>query len=319
MIAKLTHRVFALFAAVAVVLFTADAMAQCASCGTAAYSVGYAAPVAYQASYAPVAYTTAYAPTYTTAYAPAYSTYSSGWYPGYWLGRVNRSIWGYPTTTYYAPAYTASYAPTYTASYAPAYSTVSYAPACSSCAASYAPVCSTCTAGYAPACSTCSTCGVSYAPACSSCSACDSCASSVSTCASCASGTVSQAVYQEPAAAPAATTYSTQGTTTPSTERQPTLDPNQNVPAERTPREADKPLPAESPTLEPEPKADSDGSATNLQAPQLFDPNDRTAQRHMAPVWTAVYHTTSGAEPAAQPVAWQQIQQDAEGWSSVAD
>ncbi len=80
-------------------------------------------------------------------------------------------------------------------------------------------------------------------------------------------------------------------------ERQPTIDPSQNVPVERTtPREADKPVPAESPSIaSPSPAADSDGSATNLQAPQLFDPNDRTAQRHMAPVWTAVYHTTSGA------------------------
>jgi len=132
---------------------------------------------------------------------------------------------------------------------------------------------------------------------------------------------VSQAVYQEPAAAPASTTYSTQGTTTttPSMERQPTIDPSQNVPAVRTPREADKPVPADPLDLPPEPAADSDGSATHLQAPQLFDPNDRTAQRHMAPVWTAVYHTTSGAEPTAQPVAWQQIEQDAAGWSSAGE
>jgi len=314
MIAKLAHRVVALLVAVAVVLFAADARAQCASCGTATYSAGYAAPMAYQASYAPV--------TYTTAYAPAYTTYRSGWYPGYWLGRVNRAIWGYPTTTYYAPTYTASYAPAYTASYAPTYSAVSYAPACSSCgtcsscAASYAPTCSTCSASYVPACSSCSTCGVSYAPACSSCSSCDACATSGSSCPSCASGTTaSQAVYQEPAA----TTYSTQGTTT-SPSGQPTLDPNQNVPAERTPREADKPVPAEPPTLQPEPQADSDGSANNLQAPQLFDPNDRTAQRHMAPVWTAVYHTTSGTAPAATPVSWQQqVERDAVGWTSVSE
>jgi hypothetical protein len=40
----------------------------------------------------------------------------------------------------------------------------------------------------------------------------------------------------------------------------------------------------------------------------------------MAPVWTAVYHTTSGAEPTAQPISWQQqVQRDAEGWSSAAD
>ena len=58
-------------------------------------------------------------------------------------------------------------------------------------------------------------------------------------------------------------------------------------------------------------------SATNLQAPKLFDPNDRTAQRHPAPVWTAVYHKVSGAESAAQTISWQQVERDAEGWSSA--
>ncbi len=149
--------------------FTSRAAAFCSSCngGAApvAYSAGYAAPVAYQAAYAPapVAYQAAYAPApvvYTTAYAPA----NTGWYPGRWLGRVNRSIWGVPNTTYYAPTYTAAYAPTYTAAYAAA-------PTCSSCSAatvSYAPAstCSTCSASYAPApaCSTCSACSASYAP-----------------------------------------------------------------------------------------------------------------------------------------------------------
>ena len=167
-------RTLSLLAAIALVAnvvalgFTSRAMAFCSSCNTPAavgYSAGYAAPVAYQAAYAPapVAYQAAYAPApvaYTTAYAPAYNT---GWYPGRFLGRVNRSIWGVPTTTYYAPTYTAAYAPTatYTAAYAPTY-TAAYAP---SYTAAYAPACSSCSAAavsYAP----------SYAPACSTCSAC---------------------------------------------------------------------------------------------------------------------------------------------------
>ncbi|MEX2092495.1 MAG: hypothetical protein WD971_07445, partial [Pirellulales bacterium] len=68
------------------------------------------------------------------------------------------------------------------------------------------------------------------------------------------------------------------------------------------------------------PQADStDDSATNLQAPKLFDPNDRTAARHVAPVWTAVYHKLSGAEPSVQPVSWQQAERDAEGWTSASE
>ena len=307
MIARHRLHVLTLLAALAATGFAAEGSAYCSSCGVpaATYSAGYAAPVAYQAAYAPVAYTTAYAPaTYTTAYAPAYTTYSSGWYPGYWLGRVNRAVWGYPTTTYYAPTYTAAYANT--AYYAP-----SYASTCSTCTASYAPACSTCTASYAPACSTCSACSVSYAPDCSTCSTCDACAATGSTCASCAAGTVTQATYTETVAAPATTTYGTQSTT--SAELTPALSPNANVPTERTPQEVEKPL-------QPEPKADAtDESATNLQAPKLFDPSDRTAELHKAPVWTAVLHKLSGTEPTAQPVSWQQAERDAAGWTSASE
>ena len=58
---------------------SATALAQCATCG--AQTVAYQ-PVAVQA-FSPVATT----------------TYYSGWYPGYWLGRANRAIWGVPATT----------------------------------------------------------------------------------------------------------------------------------------------------------------------------------------------------------------------------
>lgn len=303
MIAKPTLPLFALLTAFVVAFCTSEALAVCASCGvpTATYSAAYVAPVSYQVAYAPA--------TYTTAYAPTYTTYSSGWYPGYWLGRVNRSIWGYPTTTYYAP--------TYTAAYAPSYSYASYAPACSSCSAGYAPACSTCstcTASYVPACSTCgtcSTCGVSYAPVC------DACAVSGSTCATCAAGSVTQATYTETVAAPASTTYGT--TSTANTEPTPALSPNANVPPERTTREAEKPATAD-PPLQPEPKADADdASTTNIEAPQLFDPNDHTAQHHPAPVWTAVYHKTVGSEPKTQTVSFQQAEIDAEGWTSASE
>src|SRR5947208_974988 len=106
------------------------ALAQCATCG--AQTVGYQ-PVAYQ-TYSPVAY---------QAYSPvAYTTSYSGWYPGYWLDRVNRAVWGAPTTT------TVGYAPaTYTAGYAPVAYTAAYAPA-TTYAAYYQP---TYTVGYAPA------------------------------------------------------------------------------------------------------------------------------------------------------------------------
>ena len=325
MIAKLAPRALALLVAVVVVTTATQALAYCSSCSggaPAAYSAGYAAPVAYSAGYAaPVAYTAAYAApvAYTTAYAPAYTTYNSGWYPGRFFDR-RRSVWGYPTTASYAPTYTAAYAPTYTAAYAPVYtaayapavSYASYTPACSTCSASYAPACSTCTASYAPVCDTCSTC-----------STCDACAASGTTCASCAAGSVSQATYIE---TPTTTVVpQTSSSVTTSSEPQPTLAPTDNPPATRIQQEAQKPAAAEAP-LQPEPRSDSttnstDETTSNIQAPQLFDPNDRTAtleKPHRAPVWTAVYHKTSGAEAKTQTVAWPpQVEADAAGWSSA--
>jgi hypothetical protein len=291
-----------------------SALAYCSSCNSGvapAYSVGYAAPATYTTAYAPT-YTTAYAPTYTTAYAPAYTTTNSGWYPGYWLGRANRSIWGVPQTTYYAPTYTAAYATT--AYYAP---TTSYyagyaAPACSTCTASYAPACSSC--------STCSTCTASYAPACSACSTCGTTVvSGASSCPNCTAGTVSQAAYTE--STPSSTYVPpTSGST--STEPTPSLDLDELVPHERS-MDVQKPV-----TPEPAPADDTEASdeSANFQAPTLLDPNDRTAQRHMAPVWTAVYHRIGGAAPAVQPISHseptssaEQAEADAAGWTSAAN
>lgn len=123
--------------------------------------------------------------------------------------------------------------------------------------------------------------------------------------------------------APAATTYSTQGSaaTSSTTEPQPSLAPNESVPAEPQLQQTQKPetpAPASQPPAQPGP---GDGSATNFQAPELFkyNQNDLSVQRRMAPVWTAVYHRLSGAKTVAQPVSWQQAERDAEGWTSVSE
>jgi hypothetical protein len=85
--------------------------------------------------------------------------------------------------------------------------------------------------------------------------------------------------------------------------------------------------PATQPAPQPGPASTTDESATNLQAPQLFDPNDRTAARHRAPVWTAVYHKVGNADRAILPISHQsaapptvtpeQVERDAEGWTSA--
>jgi hypothetical protein len=134
---------------------------------------------------------------------------------------------------------------------------------------------------------------------------------------------VSQATYVESSTATVVPQTSTMTTTT--SEPQPTLAPTDNPPATRIQQEAQKPAAAEAP-LQPEPRSESttdttDETTTNIQAPQLFDPNDRTAaleKPHRAPVWTAVYHKTSGAEAKTQTVSWpQQVEADAAGWSSA--
>lgn len=340
MIARHKLCLVAVAAWIVAVAGASSALAFCSSCsGSAApaYSVGYAAPVTYSA---------AYAPTYTTAYAPTYTTYyRSGWNWGGWWGRSNRSVWGTPTTTYYAPVYTAGYATT--AYYAPS---VAYAaPTCSTCTASYAPACSTC--------GTCSTCTASYAPACSACSTCGGCSScdagvittagvaTVSSgCPSCSAGTVTQSTYLE-------STPSSSTSTTSTTEPSPTLAPNANVAPERTLQQADKPITPEpaadaggagvapgehgstsTPTSGKESSSESGGTSSaddpsaQFEAPKLLDPNDRTAARHMAPVWTAVYHKVNGAAPAAQAIAHQrpttgpsQEELDAAGWASAGE
>jgi hypothetical protein len=321
---------------------------------TAAYApVTYQtySPVAYSTSYsgwypgywfdranraiwgAPATTTVAYAPaTYTAAYAPT-TTYAA----------------------YYQPAYTVGYAPVSTCSTcaAPTCSTcsASYAPTCSTCStctANYAPACSTCSTCAMPvtvsevvlrpvcdSCSGCSTCG-----SCSSCSSCGggcpSCASG-SGCSSCgAPAAVTQAVYEQPAQgcsscgagqpAAVATAPSTYVNPAPSTYRapdqQPTLAAPQSAPPQPTFRESQKlePAPASdsTPILQPTPQSGPmNGSSTNLEAPRLLSPQDRTAQRNAAPVWTAVYNKPASGKTVIQTVSRQQAADDTAGWVSA--
>lgn len=298
--------------AVAVVgLATADAKAQCATCATPT--------VAYYQPAQPVAYQT---------------YYRSGWYPGYWLDRANYAVWGrprvvaaYPTYAAYRPAYTVGYAPATYAAYGSGCSTcASYAPACSSCSSCSSSPCSSCDTCTTcarpvtltsqvvlrPVCgSACSSCG----PACSSCSSCDSCSS----CGTAA--TVMPVAYSAPAAAPCTNCGIPNQVAAPAgpapnsyiQQPQPSLAPGDNPPSERTFLKE----PANG-SIEPTPSAEgseesNENSATYMEAPQLFNPSDRTAQRVAAPVWNAVYHKTASGD------GQQQLAADAAGWTSVSN
>ncbi len=262
-------------AAVALVAF-AGAQAL-AQCSTCGETVAYQ-PVTYQ-TYSPVTYTT-------------YKPYNS-WYPGYWIGRVNNYVWGRP----WFPSYHAWYRKSYEVGYAPT-TTSYYQPATSCC--SPAPTCSSCTSNYAPSCSTCSTVSqVVMRPICSS--GCDS----YSSCSSCSTG-VSQATYTTPGCDSCGVTQAAPQATT----QQPTLSPSETPPAERTFRQ--KPTDDVTPTPEP---AEDDNSASYFEAPQLFNPQDRTAQRSAAPVWNAVYHKTVASQVSAEPASFQQF--DSSVWGSV--
>jgi hypothetical protein len=98
---------------------------------------------------------------------------------------------------------------------------------------------------------------------------------------------------------------------------------------ETTPRSSERPLGQE---LEPEPAGTNGGAAEGTQeggtgnsgayfeAPKLFSPNDRTAQRSIAPVKMAVYeqpirHLHVSAKSAV--VTAEQAERDAAGWRSV--
>jgi hypothetical protein len=155
-----------------------------------------------------------------------------------------------------------------------------------------------------------------------------------SSCPNCTAASVSQAGYIEPVPSAASTTTTppstyavpqTTGSSSPASEPSPTLAPDANVAPERSQIETQKPAPADPPRNLPEAAGDTKDESANFQAPTLLDPNDRTAERHQAPVWTAVYHKVGGAAPAVQPIStsvapgasMNQAERDAAGWSSA--
>lgn len=243
-------------AAAAAVCFTsAVATAQCSTC-----AVPYAAA-------SPVVYNN-------------YTSYE-GWYLGKYLGRLGSRIFG-PAP---APAYTAAYPATYAAGYAPSYGyATSYAPSYNY-AASYAP--SYNYASYAPTCNTCGTspccCSqTTYRPVvmqpvdtCNSC--CQPTCSTCNTCPTCTSG-VSQATYDAPLTSSCPTCSTSTYLESPSASA-----PSLNTAPPQTFRETDRidPIPAN--------ESSNAGQANDLDAPSLFDPNDKLTKQPTASVWTAVY------------------------------
>ncbi|MCA9240592.1 MAG: hypothetical protein KDA37_10345 [Planctomycetales bacterium] len=278
-----------------------------------------ACPQAYSAGYAPAPYTVGYAPTaYTAAYPPVQQTVvtNPGWYPGKFIRRLFG--WGDPgMATAYTTAYQPTYPPSYSVGYAPSAYTVGYAPSAYTVgyAANYS-------AGYAP-----TSCyrPVTLEPCCNQCQSCcsggcDSC-SGVATagytygggsdCPNCAGG--GGQGYQDDYYQGYESSPSNSGG--PSPTPAPYIDPNSQVPESRN-------------TNRPESEAAGQGGqdAKWFHAPQLYDPQDRTAARQpTAPVWNAVYRDrgelrqVSAQKPVArQPAAGPQHQKlDASGWTSV--
>jgi hypothetical protein len=105
----------------------------------------------------------------------------------------------------------------------------------------------------------------------------------------------------------------------------PGIDPNASVPLQREEQKpaanGTSPGPGDdvnqTPPSEDPYKVEKTDSST-LNAPKLFDPNDRTAQRSIAPVKTAVYwQSVAHRQVSTQRVTAEQVRQVAAGWSSV--
>lgn len=106
----------------------------------------------------------------------------------------------------------------------------------------------------------------------------------------------------------------------------PTIEPSADVPMQR---EEQKPTTNGTPQdIQPAPGDDTNDpydtsngdSGAYFQAPKLFDPNDRAAQRRIAPVTTALYHKpVSYRSVSTRPITVQQAQQDAAGWTSASN
>ncbi|MEX0610485.1 MAG: hypothetical protein WD229_00065, partial [Pirellulales bacterium] len=114
----------------------------------------------------------------------------------------------------------------------------------------------------------------------------------------------------------------------------PSLEPGANVPSDRQQQDAQRPptngtngINGEQQSIQPEPGSETnekdpydpnDDSSTYFQAPKLFDPNDRTAQRSIAPVTTALYEKpASFRHVSTQRITLQQAELDAAGWVSA--
>ncbi len=264
MTAKRKRLIVALAAIALVASAGAEAFAQCSTCGE---TIAYQ-PVSYQ-SYSPVVYQT---------YKPVTS-----WYPGYWIGRTNNYVWGRP----WFPSYHAWIRRSYEVGYAP--TTTSYCQP-TSCAA---PACSSCTTYYAPSCNTCSTVSqVVMRPVCAT-----PCASTCDPCSSCTTGCSTDACGTSYASSGCASCGVTQAAPQ-ATEQQPELSPSDTPAMERTYRK-----PVDDVTPMPAPTEEDNGAST-FEAPQLFNPQDRTAQRSVAPVWQAVYHKPAASQTVAEPASY---------------
>ncbi len=255
----------------------------------------------------------------TVAYQPvATQVVRTGWYPGRWFDRMRMRRWGVSTAatpTYavgYAPAgyaqYGAAYTP-YTAAYA--YAPTSYTAAYRPYVTSYAPLART--AYYYPAATTVAR-QVVMRPMVSACNACGTACVSCSSCSSCDGG-VSQAVYGAPvsgcstcAVGTSVPTYSGGSTVGPPTP-QPQLAPNEGTP-ESSLYESQR-LESNGPTLDPSPESDP---STYYEAPKLFNPRDRTANRPSVEVHNAVY-SQQVTHHAASHVPASEV--DANGWYAV--
>lgn len=245
----------------------------------------------------------------TVAYQPVTTQLvRTGWYPGRLFDRMRMRRWGVSTAatrTYavgYAP-YTAAYTP-YTAAYA--YAPTSYTAAYRPFVTSFAPLART--TFYNPAVTTVAR-QVVMSPVVSACNACgcDPCARPV-----CG---VSQAVYGAPvsgcftcAAGTSIPTFSggpTVGPTTP----QPQLAPDEGIP-DSSPWESQR-QESNGTTIDPLPESDS---STYFEAPKLFNPRDRTANRPSVDVHNAVYRQQV-TNHAASHVPASKV--DTNGWYAV--
>jgi hypothetical protein len=128
--------------------------------------------------------------------------------------------------------------------------------------------------------------------------------------------------YSSPQPTPAAPT---QQQPSASAEPQPSLN-DQN--GDRTYREYPS---NQTPPVQPEPGSESEtedpykvnkgDSSTYFEAPKLFNPKDRTAQRSIAPVRTALYEQPASYRQtsiARGPITAEQAELDAAGWTTAA-